>query len=172
VKAKIEAPALKPSAQPAPAAVVVEAVGATLHRDDPIVDAPSIGTKTAARLEAVGLRTVGDLLSAEPESAAKSVKASHITPPVIRTWQAQAMLACAIPSLRSFDAQVLVGVGVPDVMTLSTQTSGRLANAIADYLKTTEGKQLGRGSKPADQATVARWIEAAQTALSASRSAA
>jgi hypothetical protein len=162
----------KPAPKPAPApkaeksapqaAPVMATNDPRLHREDPIVDAPSIGAKTAARLEAVGLKTVADLLDAEPEHAAKSVKASHITPPVIRTWQAQAMLACAIPSLRGFDAQALVGAGIRELDQLAGQTPHGLQNAIAMFLKTNEGKQLARSSKPATPEAIAGWIEAAQ----------
>ena len=148
------------------------AAGPRLHREDPIVDAPSIGAKTAARLEAVGLRTVADLLDAEPESAAKSVRASHITPPVIRDWQAQAGLACAIPSLRGFDAQLLVACGVREIETLAGQNAQELAKAIDAYLKTRDGQQLARSSKPPNADAVRGWISAAASLLGSARSAA
>jgi hypothetical protein len=150
--------------QPAPIQIDATAAskGPRLHRDDPIVDAPSIGAKTAARLEAVGFRTVADLLDAEPEQAAKTVKASHITPPVIRDWQAQAMLACAIPALRGFDAQVLVACGVRDIEDLAQQDADTIAGLVDDYLETNEGKQLARSSKPASRETIQSWIDAAQ----------
>jgi hypothetical protein len=155
-----------PEATPEPVASASEQIDASapqprLHREDPIVDAPSIGAKTAARLEAIGMRTIADLLEAEPESAAKSVRASHITPPIIRDWQAQALLACAIPALRSFDAQVLVACGVRDLPTLAQQSPGALFTAIGAYLKTKEGQQMARSSKPADVDAVAVWIKAA-----------
>jgi hypothetical protein len=89
------------------------------------------------------------------------VRASHITPPVIRDWQAQALLACAIPALRSFDAQVLVACGVRDLPSLAQQSPGALFSAIGAYLKTKEGQQMARASKPADVNAVAAWIEAA-----------
>jgi predicted flap endonuclease-1-like 5' DNA nuclease len=163
LKTEKPAPTPQPAERPAPEPAPVMANNdPRLHRDDPIVDAPSIGAKTAARLEAVGLKTVADLLDAEPDHAAKSVKASHITPPVIRTWQAQAMLACAIPSLRGFDAQVLVGAGIRDFDQLAAQTPQGLANAIALYLKTNEGKQLARSSKPATMEAITIWIETAR----------
>ncbi len=133
-----------------------------LRRDDPIVDAPSIGPKTAARLEAVGMRTVDDLLNVEPEHAARSIKASHITPPVIRDWQAQAMLACAIPSLRAFDAQVLVACGVRDLDDLAALDAMTIFGLTADYLQTPEGKQMNRSSKPATIEMIDSWIAAAR----------
>lgn len=153
-----------PPAQQAPIQIDATATSKSprLHRDDPIVDAPSIGAKTAARLEAVGFRTVADLLDAEPEHAAKTVKASHITPPVIRDWQAQAMLACAIPSLRGFDAQVLVACGVRDLEDLAAQDADTIVGLVEDYLHTSDGKQLARSSKPASRETVQSWIAAAQ----------
>lgn len=178
----LDAPAKKPkaekSAPPPPvgdeAPIQIDATGKSprLHREDPIVDAPSIGAKTAARLEAAGLRTVADLIDAEPETTAKTVKASHITPPVIRDWQAQAMLACAIPALRAFDAQVLVACGVRDVDDLAKADAQTLAGLIDDYLKTNEGRQMARQSKPAAAETIVEWIAAAHADSHESRDAA
>ncbi len=90
------------------------------------------------------------------------MKASHITPPVIRDWQAQAMLACAIPSLRGFDAQVLVACGVRDLEDLAAQDADTIVGLVDDYLHTSDGKQLARSSKPASRETVQSWIAAAQ----------
>ncbi|MEL6873530.1 MAG: hypothetical protein AAFO62_12215, partial [Pseudomonadota bacterium] len=46
---------------------------------DPIVDAPSIGPRTAARLEPVGIHTVRDLMTADLDEAADRIGARHIT---------------------------------------------------------------------------------------------
>jgi outer membrane biosynthesis protein TonB len=174
------APAPKSAPEPQPAPIMAEAaplaeqpapiqIDATatsksprLHREDPIVDAPSIGAKTAARLEAVGFKTVADLLDAEPEQAARTVKASHITPPVIRDWQAQATLACAIPALRGFDAQVLVACGVRDLEDLAAQDAETIEHLVAEYLQTSDGKQMARQTKPASRETIQSWIDSAK----------
>ena len=49
----------------APAKARDEALRFFLEPSDPVVDAPSIGPKTAERLQAVGLKTVADLLAAD-----------------------------------------------------------------------------------------------------------
>lgn len=161
-------PKIAPAPSPEPETQEIISIDATgsgprLHREDPIVDAPSIGAKTAARLEAAGLRTVDDLLNAEPDQMAKTIKASHITPPVIRDWQAQAMLACALPSLRAFDAQVLVAVGVRDLNDLANEDAQTIAGLASDYLQTNEGKQMSRSSKPASVETIQTWIDSARS---------
>jgi predicted flap endonuclease-1-like 5' DNA nuclease len=76
-----------------------------LSREAAVVDAPSIGPKTASRLAIIGVRTVGDLLSLAPEDAAARIKASHINAGVIKDWQAQALLACSVPDLNGTNAQ-------------------------------------------------------------------
>ena len=69
-------------------------------REASVVDAPSIGPKTAGRLHVIGVKTVGDLLQLSADDAAKQIKASHINAQVIRDWQAQALLVDWEGSLR------------------------------------------------------------------------
>ena len=140
------------------------APGVRLHRDDLIIDAPAIGPKAAARFEAIGYKTVADLLDASPDDAAKSLRASHMTPPIIRDWQAQALLACTLPNVRSVDAQALVACDIRDIETLARQDAKKLAASIDSYLKTPAGKNIARSSKPATLDAVKAWIEAAKKA--------
>jgi predicted flap endonuclease-1-like 5' DNA nuclease len=111
-----------------------------LQRQDAVADAPSIGLKTANRLEALGVRTVSDLLSLAPEDAARRIKASHINAKVIRHWQAQALLACSIPDMNGTQAQLLVGAGV--------QSVGDLAESDADFLLEGSVSCLARNCDP------------------------
>jgi len=88
----------------------------------------AIDAKSASRLAAVGIATVGDLLSVSPDGAAAQIKFRHISAHVIRDWQAQAELACSVPGLNSMATQLLVAVGVRD--------ADELANADADQALT------------------------------------
>ena len=54
-----------------------------LQRSSPVVDAPSIGSRMAERLEAVGIETVDDLITADPESLAAEMDHSRITADLI-----------------------------------------------------------------------------------------
>ena len=85
-----------------------------LSRKAPIVDAPSIGPKTARRLQAIGVKTVDDLFRLNPEKAAMQIGRSYINSETIGRWQAEAKLACLIPNIRGHDAQILVGCELTD----------------------------------------------------------
>jgi predicted flap endonuclease-1-like 5' DNA nuclease len=132
-----------------------------LSREAAIVDAPSIGPKTAGRLELIGVNTVGDLLALAPEEAAHRIKASHINAGVIKDWQAQALLACSVPDLNGTHAQVLVGAGVYSVDDLAGIDLDSLMDAIELYATSKEGERLLRDGKLPARERVKGWIESA-----------
>ena len=72
---------------------------------------PSIGPKTAARLYPHGIKTVRDLIKADP--TALSVLIGRATSPLKSStdWQDQARLVCTLPGLAGTHAQLLVGAG-------------------------------------------------------------
>jgi hypothetical protein len=174
-KPKQETP--KPAAAPKPTPVRAEAppprpqlVVATkgaLEGDAPIVDAPSIGPKTGRKLEAIGVRTVADLLALSPENGESQLKQRHISAQVIRDWQAQAALACAIPGLRSREAQALVACGVHDAEDLSEHNPDELCEAIANWGLSDEGQRAWGNAPAPTEEDVADWIESAEQAASA-----
>lgn len=136
----------------------------TLNERAPIVQAPSIGPKTAKRFEAVGLKTVGDLLNADPEACEGRIDARHISADVIRDWQAQALLACTVPGLKAREAQALVACGVRDMADLTLLDPVELCDAIARWGLSDEG-QRAWGSAPAPtEDDIATWIERAKRA--------
>ena len=96
-----------------------------LTREQDVVDAPSIGPKTAEQLNAAGIDCVDDLLKAHPIALAARLDDRHITEQTITDWQDQARLVCTIPGLRGTGAQLLVGAGyrTPAAMARPTPTS-------------------------------------------------
>jgi predicted flap endonuclease-1-like 5' DNA nuclease len=135
-----------------------------LNEDAPVEKAPSIGPKTAKRLEAVGVRTIADLLAASPEDAQRELGARHISAQVIRDWQAQALLACTVPGLKSREAQALVACDVRDADTLVQADAEQLVNSIAHWGLSDEGARAW-GSAPAPTVDdIATWIERAKKA--------
>jgi predicted flap endonuclease-1-like 5' DNA nuclease len=136
----------------------------TLDEDAPVEKAPSIGPKTAKRLEAVGVRTIADLLAANAEEAEKEIATRHISAQVIRDWQAQALLACTVPGLKSREAQALVACGVNTAEELAAFDASDLTEAVARWGISEEGARAW-GSAPApSESDVATWIERAKRA--------
>jgi predicted flap endonuclease-1-like 5' DNA nuclease len=133
-----------------------------LTREASVVDAPSIGPKTANRFQVIGVKTVGDLLDTSPEEAARKIKASHINARIIKDWQAQALLACSVPDITGTTAQMLVGAGVLTATDLAGADPAFLLKAIGAFARTREGEGALRGAAPPDQAKVEKWIASAR----------
>jgi predicted flap endonuclease-1-like 5' DNA nuclease len=136
----------------------------TLDGGAPVEKAPSIGPKTAKRLEAAGVLTIADLLSAKPEETQLRLGARHISAQTIRDWQAQALLACTVPGLKSREAQALVACNVRDGAALASSDAAALTEAIGAWGLSEEGARAW-GSAPAPSGDdVATWIERAKRA--------
>jgi len=134
---------------------------------DPVVEAPSIGPKTAARLQAVGVTTVADLMASPAEALAAKLNARHITAPVVRDWQDQALLACTIVGMSGRDAQTLVACGVRTQADLAQADPVALLAGAKAFAATHDGERLW-GDKVIDEARIKVWIAAAQGTSNAS----
>lgn len=128
-----------------------------LRMEDPIVDAPSIGPKTAARFQQIGLHTVGDLLQADPITTAAALKTRHITQDVLRDWQSQAALMTEIAGLRGLDAQLLVTAGIRTAPQLASVDAESLLKTINRVVESSEGKRILRDGRRPDIADVTTW---------------
>ncbi|GAA4424713.1 DUF4332 domain-containing protein [Bremerella cremea] len=135
-----------------------------LNWEDDVVDAPSIGNKTAKRLTAVGIRTVAQLIAADPKAVAPKLKAKHITPKLFAQWQAQAELAYRIPMLRGHDAQLLTACGYETPEDVARASAKQLLNEVTQFAETNEGQRIIRSSDPPDLAEVTNWIAWAKKA--------
>ena len=111
-----------------------------LETESPLDEAPSIGPKTAAHFEKLGIRTVADLLAAVPEIASKQIGLRHITPQLIRDWQDQSRLVCRIPELRGHDAQILVACSFRDPQTIASTDAVALLKTIEPFVESSEGE--------------------------------
>jgi hypothetical protein len=133
-----------------------------LHVDRPVVDAPSIGPTTARRLERIGIQTVAQLLSCDPDGTAGRLRRSRISAEMIRAWQRQARLMCCVPGLRGHDAQVLVACGITEAADLRRISPSALYAMVRPFLETDEGRRALRSARTPDLAEVTAWVEAAQ----------
>lgn len=135
-----------------------------LGKSDAVVDAPSIGSRTAERLTAVGIESVADLLAADHIELAARLDYKRINADTIRQWQAQSRLACCIPQLRGHDAQILVACGIEDSHDLAQMDPGELWSVVGPFVKTAECKRIIRNGKEPDLEEVSDWIEWANDA--------
>ncbi|MEM6474363.1 MAG: DUF4332 domain-containing protein, partial [Planctomycetota bacterium] len=130
-----------------------------LHRESPVVDAPSIGSRMAERLQVVGILTVDDLLNADVESLAEQLDYRRIDASVITTWQQQASLVCRVPMLRGHDAQLLVAAGISTPEEVSAYSASDLFALIEPIASSSEGQRILRGGKDPDLEEITEWIE-------------
>ncbi len=129
-----------------------------LDLDDDVVDAPSIGPKTARRLNRIGIRTVVDLLRADPDEASAELGVRYITPELLTSWQDQARLVCRIPGLRGHDAQILVACNWHDPEDIAEADAEEMLDVVSRFTKTADGERILRSSKPPDLDEVLDWI--------------
>ena len=129
-----------------------------LNVDMPVEKAPSIGAKTAALLEDHGIRTVGNLLSTDPDRLADSLNDRHLDSYTILTWQMQADLCCDVPNLRGHDAQMLTACGVSHRGELASADAASLLKKVDAFVTTPAGERILRDGKRPDLAEVTNWI--------------
>jgi hypothetical protein len=132
-----------------------------LSRRSPVADSPSIGAKTALRLADVGIRSVADLINANPESTAAELAVSAITSETIARWQREARLMCRVPGLRCGGAQVLVACGFAEPESIAGTSADQLFDAVRKFCRTAPGRRLLRNSPAPNRQRVAQWVEQA-----------
>ncbi len=138
-----------------------------LTADQDVVDGPSIGPKTAQRLQAHGVNTVRDLLKADPSALSVLLNARHITTDTFSAWQDQAMLVCSVPGLRGTHAQLLVGAGYRSADAIAEAEPEKLCADVLNFATSTAGQRLLRSGEPPDIERIKLWLEAARSVRAA-----
>ena len=133
-----------------------------LALNDPVIDAPSIGKKTARRLNRVGIFTVEDLLNCDVEEIAFELDVRHIDEPTLEDWKAQATLMIEVAGLRVHDAQILVGAGIRNGDDLANASATSIFHASMGFLKTSEGARIVRDDHVLRETEVNEWIDLAR----------
>ncbi len=140
---------------------------ARLSLDSPVVDAPSIGPKTASRLGKVDIFTIGDLLNADAHETAVALNVRYIKADTLSDWQDQTRLMVDAPGLRVLDSQILVGAGIRNVDDLARASAKSVLNAATSFLDTPQGARvLWGGENNVDRQEVESWIGLAKAARS------
>ncbi|MCA9084103.1 MAG: DUF4332 domain-containing protein [Planctomycetaceae bacterium] len=129
-----------------------------LELQSPVVNAPSIGPKTARRLNQIGIRTVQDLLEFSVTDAVDQLQQRWITTDVFESWQKQSLLMCSVPGLRGHDAQLLVGVEITTADAVRNCHPAELHAKVLAFSETPDGKSILRSSEPPDEEEIHRWI--------------
>ena len=137
-----------------------------LLAEDPVIDAPSIGKKTARRLNRVGIFNIGDLIACDSEEIAFELDARHIDEPTLEEWKAQARLMMDVPGLRVHDAQILVGAGIRSAEDLANASATRIFHASMGFLKSNQASSYLREHE-LEESEVNDWIEMANEAEAA-----
>jgi len=130
-----------------------------LSRTSALVDAPSIGPKTAKRMAKIGITTVADFLAAGAAETAEALDVKHISAETLVAWQHQAQLMCRVPELLARDTQMLVGSGFNTPEDIAAAEAADLLEFAKSYAATPEGSRALRGSDAPDLARVTKWIE-------------
>jgi hypothetical protein len=123
-----------------------------LELSSPVVDAPSIGPRMAARLEQLGIVSVDQLLAANAETLADKLNLRRIDATTIRSWQEQARLVCRIPNLRGHDAQLLVACNLTSPEELAVMNAASVLAQVTVIAEGADGQRILRGGKQPDLA--------------------
>ncbi len=151
---RIDPPAKAPESPSARARLTVES---------PMVDAPAIGPKTAARFDAIGCHWVGQFLDRNANEIVDELKVKWISVSLVRQWQDQARLSIQVDRLTAAGAGLLVNLGICSAEQLAKQPPDELHQQVLSIAQTNEGKRLLRDKGPPPLKTVERWIASAKS---------
>jgi hypothetical protein len=142
-----------------------------LTLDSAIVDAPSIGPKTASRLQAVGCHCVRDLLRADSYALSAELATGWITPAIITAWKSQAVLMCGVPRLTAAAAILMVEAQVDTVEKLAAIDLASLLELCRQAARTNVGQRALRDQPLPNAQRWQSWIQGAQDAANPRKSA-
>ena len=132
-----------------------------LSESSPMEAFPVVGSATGQVFARMGIRTVGDLLSAAPERIAKRLDRSDIHTETVALWQSHMSLLCHVPELSLNDAQLLTACGIDSPKELREANGDQLFSAIESFLATARGQQLVTERRRYNRTRIGDWIHAA-----------
>jgi predicted flap endonuclease-1-like 5' DNA nuclease len=158
-----------PRAAPAPRRADERAteIKTYLFEKDDLEAAPSIGPKIADRFAAIGIHTVGDFLTQNPEHLADLLDDPHFDAETLLDWQDQAKLVMTVPGLRGTHAQLLVGAGYRTAQAVADADPISLSANVLKFVTTSAGKRVLREGRPPDIEKIKSWVDVAKQAVAA-----
>lgn len=127
-----------------------------------LVEAPSIGPKTAQRFADIGINTIGQFLSANPTVMSIRLATRWITRELLIDWQDQAGLVCDCPALCGYKAQLLVAVDCRSASQLAEFSLADLSDRLHRFYETQAAERILRSSLPPTESEIATWIHSAR----------
>jgi hypothetical protein len=159
----VSGPAAGPDAAQGDAPTPAEAhSGFRLTLDHGIAHAPSVGARTAKRLERQGIATVRDLVKADPAALAVRLDARGLGAQAISDLQDEALLACAVPGLTGAHAELLVGAGYRSANVIAAAEADRLCADILAFALTPAGQRILEDGGAPDIERIKGWLAAAR----------
>ena len=129
-----------------------------LSGNSPIDQAPSMGSTAVARLRAVGVVRIENLLEASPKQLADLLQLADVDAATVRRWQHECRLMCGVRKLRSFDARVLVGCGITHPRELSEVDAKTLVERVKTFLATERGERILQSGSNQEVVRLTEWI--------------
>lgn len=138
----------------------------TLSPTDDVERAPAIGPRMAGHLAKVGIRSVAELLAADPNDLATRLAATpaggRIDAVTVATWQQQARMVSTIPGMRGTHTFLFIGAGYGTIEAIADAPADRLCADVLAYAATAEGQKLLRDMPAPDMERIKAWAEAAR----------
>ncbi len=133
-----------------------------LSLDQSLINAPSMGKKTAERFTSIGVHSVGDFLNQSAPQMANALLTYWITADTITQWQWQAKLMCEVPGLLARECQLIAGSGYHSAAMIATCDPEILHREVSTFSQTSTGRRYLRGADLPKLSDVQRWIADAQ----------
>jgi hypothetical protein len=96
------------------------------------------------------------------DEAAEQLRYAGITAPMIRRWQAEALLTCRVARLRPYDARILVACSITDPDQLAGLEAAELLRRVEAFSTTSTGQVLLRAGNRYELSRLTDWIRTAR----------
>lgn len=152
-------PKIKPKPKPKPKP---KAAKGHLALKDDVEDAPEIGKKTAERLYAINIKTVQDLMEANPADVASQLNVSWLEANDIKRWQEECQLMIDIKVLYGHDAQILWNCGYKTKQQVASADPSKLFNKTLEFAKSKKGERIVPETSMPTIKEIEKWINSAK----------